>query len=52
MNPELDKIIEEADNPLEALFAAFLYYMIEMIFKMVEVVIEFGTNTQESNQRS
>lgn len=40
MNPELDKIIEEADNPFEAFFAALLYMMVEMLFRMVEVILD------------
>ncbi len=49
MNAELDAIFEESDNPLEAFFAAMIYFMVEMLFRLVEVVVEFGTNTQESD---
>lgn len=49
MSPELDKIFEEADSPFEAFFAALIYMMVEMLFRMVEVVVEFGTQSQESH---
>lgn len=52
MNPELDKIFEEADNPLEAFFAALIYMMVDLIFRAIEVVLEFGTQSQESDQGS
>lgn len=49
MSPELYAIIEETDNPLEAFFAAIIFYLIEVLFKIIEVVVEFGENTQESD---
>jgi len=45
----LDKIIEESDNAFEAFFAALIYYMVKIIFRVMEVVVELGTNTQESD---
>lgn len=45
----MNKIIDEADNPLEAFFAMLLYYLVHIIFRVMEVVVEFGTDTQESD---
>lgn len=50
MDPELDLILEECDNIFEAFFAALVYYMVKIIFRVVEVVL--GEDAQESNQGS
>lgn len=42
MNPELMKLVDESDNPLEIFFAVMLYYLVEFIFKVMEVVVEFA----------
>jgi len=40
---ELDKIFEAADNPLEAFIAALIYMVVRLIFRVVEVVVDYGT---------
>lgn len=42
MNPELDFIIADTDNKLEAFFALIIYGMVAFIFSILEVVIEFN----------
>lgn len=46
MSPELDKIMKEADNPVEAFFAGIIYCIVEFVFRILEVFIEI---TQESH---
>lgn len=53
MSPEahaaIELMIEETDNPLEAMLAMLLIALVDFIFRVMEVVIEFGTDTQESD---
>lgn len=53
MSPEahlaIESMIEESDNPLEIFFAMLLIALVDFIFRAMEVVIEFGTDTQESD---
>lgn len=46
MNPELEAALEGVENPLEMLFIGLIFYMVEVLFKIIEVVVEFGENTQ------
>lgn len=41
---DLDKIFKEADNPVEAFFAALIYMIVRLMFRAMEIVIEYGTN--------
>ena len=41
MSPELEKVFEESENPLEIFFAVFLYAIIEMIFKIMDVMVVY-----------
>lgn len=52
MMEAIDMIVEESDNAFEAMIAVLMYYLVHIMFRMVEVVVEFGADTQEPNQES
>lgn len=42
LKPHVDKIMKESNSPFEAMFGVLMLYMVHYLFKMVEVIIDFG----------